>query len=46
MEGSIKALGCCLVEAFEEMPVGVQGGPDGRVSEALLDHFRVLALGD
>jgi hypothetical protein len=46
MEGGIKALGGGLVEAFEEVPVSVEGGSDGRVSKALLDHFRVLTLAD
>jgi hypothetical protein len=46
MEGGIEAIGGGLVEAFEEMPVGVEGGPDRRVSKSLLDHFRVLALGN
>lgn len=46
MEGGIKALGGGLVEAFEEVPVGVEGGSDGRVSKTLLDHFRVLTLAD
>jgi len=46
MEGGIKALGGGLVEAFEEVPVCVEGGSDGRVSKTLLDHFRVLTLAD
>ena len=46
MEGSIEAIGGGLVESFEEMSVGVESGPDRRVSEAVLDHFRVFALGN
>ena len=46
MEGGIKALGGGLVEAFEEVPVCIEGGSDGRVSKTLLDHFRVLTLAD
>jgi len=46
MEGGIEALCCGLIEAFKEVPVGVEGGPDRSMSQPLLDHLRVLALCD
>ena len=46
MEGGIEALCGGLIEAFKEVPVGVEGGSDRRVSKTLLDHFWVLTLTD
>lgn len=39
MVGSIEAIGGGLVEAFEPMPVGVEGGPNRRVSKPLMPSF-------
>jgi hypothetical protein len=46
MEARIEAVCGGLIEAFEKVSVGVESGPDRSMSEALLDHLRVLALGD
>jgi len=35
-----------LVEAIEEVPVGVKSGLDRRVTEPFLDHLRVFSVGD
>ncbi len=43
-EYGVEALGGSLVDALKEVPVGVQGDLNRRVSQAELDHFRVFAL--
>jgi hypothetical protein len=45
-ERRLEAVGGGLIEAVEEVPVGVERGFDRGVSQPLLDDLRVLTLGD
>ena len=45
-EYGVETLGGSLVDTLKQVPVGVQGDLNRRVSQAELDHFRVFALGD
>ena len=45
-KGLFETVRCGLVEALEEMTVGVECGFDRGVSEPLLDDFRMLTLGN
>ena len=35
-----------LIQTLEEVPIHVQRGRDGGMPQSLLDHLRVLTLGD